>query len=58
MEFGSTLTTYGSGTVALLQSPHHLLETPLWRSFGTRTEHLGIQLVDEGRMQTELRFGT
>ena len=39
------------------QTPHHLSETTMRCPLGTREKYLGIEPVDEGRMQIELCLG-
>jgi hypothetical protein len=53
----SVLLTPGRDTIVALQSPDNILEiVPPTRS--TRKENLGVEAIDEGRVEVELRLRT
>ena len=56
-EMGLSVGTHGNNAIVALQSPDGTLVPVSRTALGTREEHLGVEPVDEGRVQVELRLG-
>lgn len=57
VEDSSVVQMLRSNIVMTFQTPHQLSETTMRCPLGTREKYLGIEPVDEGRMQIELCLG-
>ena len=54
---GSVPSPFGNNPIMPLQPPHHSLVATLRAALGTREKDLGVEPIDERRMQVELRLG-